>query len=94
MVHCPRNLWETLHGRRISQKHLDFVLYDRTDARVIAAVELDDRSHDRRDRRERDEFVDRTLVAAGVVLIRFRAAANYDPMLIRRHIDDATAGKA
>src|SRR4051794_31082809 len=50
VVHCPRHLWETPHGRRISQKHLDFVLYDRTDARVIAAVELDDRSHDRRDR--------------------------------------------
>ena len=37
---------------------LDFVLYDCTDAKVVAAVELDDRSHDRRDRRERDEFVE------------------------------------
>src|SRR5688572_15433710 len=71
VVHCPRKLWNSPHGRRISQKHLDFIVYDRSNAEIIAAIELDDRSHDRSDRRERDEFVDRALLAADVVLIRF-----------------------
>jgi hypothetical protein len=89
VVTCPPDMWDTPHGWRISQKHLDFILYDQLTARTIAAVELDDRSHEQRDRRKRDVFVDQALDAAGVVLIRFRAASIYAPFAIRRQIEAA-----
>lgn len=89
VVRCPASLWKTPHGRRVSQKHLDFVLYDINTARIIATIELDDRSHERPERVTRDAFVNRALLEAGVVLIRFRAAASYRADLIRGQLQDA-----
>lgn len=60
-------------------------------ARTVAAIELDDRTHDQRDRRKRDVFVEQALDAANVVLIRFRAASAYVPFAIRRQIETAVA---
>lgn len=62
---------------KISSKHVDFVLFEPGTARIIAAIELDDRSHDKRKRRKRDEFLDRAFEAAGVPLLRFRTARRY-----------------
>jgi hypothetical protein len=91
VVRCPPELWETAHGRRLSQKHLDFVLYDRFTTVVLAAVELDDRSHDRPERRQRDQFLDETLARVGIVLIRFRAAQRYDLAGLEERLRDAGA---
>jgi hypothetical protein len=91
VLRCPADLWDTPDGWRISQKHLDFVLYDFLTARTVAAVELDDRTHDLRDRRNRDAFVDHALHKAGVVLIRFRAASRYQPSAIQRRIESVLA---
>jgi Protein of unknown function (DUF2726) len=89
VLSCPPELWDAAHGRRISQKHVDFVLYDPLTARIVAAVELDDRTHEQRDRRKRDAFLDQALHGAGVVLIRFRASSGYLPYAIRRQIEAA-----
>ncbi|RIK66078.1 MAG: hypothetical protein DCC65_10665 [Planctomycetota bacterium] len=70
----------------ISQKHLDFVLCDPTTTQVVMAVELDDRSHEQAGRRRRDAFVNQVLAAAGVRLIRFRAAYRYSIPDIRDRI--------
>ncbi len=66
-------------GGRIACKHLDFVLIEAGTSRILAAVELDDRSHDRADRRERDAFVDAALGSAGVPILHVRVARRYDP---------------
>ncbi len=42
----------------IDRKHVDFVLCDPKSMRPILAIELDDTSHKRTDRAERDAFVD------------------------------------
>ncbi|HVT81710.1 MAG TPA: DUF2726 domain-containing protein [Phycisphaerae bacterium] len=62
---------------RIWQKHVDFVLLDARDLRIRAVVELDDRSHDRADRRERDARVDAALRQAVVPTVHVPAAAGY-----------------
>jgi very-short-patch-repair endonuclease len=85
VVRCPPELWDTIHGRRLSQKHVDFVVYDRFTAAIIAVVELDDRSHDAKDRRNRDAFVDGVLRSLGVVIVRVRAASRYDVDVLRYH---------
>jgi len=70
--------WRALTNR-IDRKHVDFVLCDPRRATPLVAVELDDRSHDRRERRARDRFVDRVFEAAGLRLVRIRARTAYNP---------------
>ena len=54
---------------RIKAKHTDFILVDPETLEVLAGVELDDPSHEREDRIERDEFVDHVYEAAGIPLL-------------------------
>jgi hypothetical protein len=63
--------------RSISSKHVDFLLADALTLEPLAAIELDDSSHARRDRRKRDELVERIFAAAGLPLIRIPTAARY-----------------
>ena len=62
---------------RINQKHVDFVLCQPETLIVVGAVELDDSSHGRKDRKDRDDFVDRALESAGIPLVRFAARKGY-----------------
>lgn len=63
---------------RINAKHVDFVLCRPGDMRPIAALELDDRSHNRPDRADRDDFLDQVFVAAGLPLVRVPARRGYE----------------
>lgn len=56
VVKCPDHLWDSVHGRRLSQKHVDFVLYDPITTAIRAVVELDDRSHDEPERQRATAF--------------------------------------
>src|SRR5258706_867109 len=58
---------------RIAQKHIDFVLCETTTMKPVCGIELDDSSHQRTDRQERDEFVEAACRAAGFPLFRFPA---------------------
>jgi hypothetical protein len=86
ILYCPEALWNTLHGRQIAQKHVDFVLLDPETTAILAVVELDDRSHDSLERRRRDGFLNRALEGAGIPLLRVRAASYYDVPQLRDQI--------
>lgn len=77
---------EQSHRNRIDRKHVDFVLVDLDAYRPVIAIELDDISHASEARRDRDRFVDSVFVAAGLPLLRIRAARRYDAQEIRRQI--------
>ena len=62
------------------------VLCDPRTTAVLAVIELDDRSHDRPERRRRDEFLNAAFAAAKVSLLRFNAAARYQPLVIRERV--------
>ena len=64
-----RQWWRSF--ARISQKHIDFVVAARQGLEVLAAIELDDRSHLLRDRRQRDHLVNSIFSQAGIPLLRF-----------------------
>lgn len=83
VVGCSRADWSAGYGAPIAQKELDFVLLKPGTSYVLAAVELDDRSHERTDRRERDEFLDAAFETAGVPLVRFKVQRRYDADAIR-----------
>ncbi len=62
---------------RIDRKHVDFLLCDLKTLRPIVGIELDDKSHDRPSRLERDEFVDGVFQAAKLPLVRIPARRGY-----------------
>ena len=54
---------------KIRSKHIDFALADEN-AAIVMLIELDDSTHDRPDRVERDDFVNAVLENTGYILIR------------------------
>ena len=84
VIDCPGAAWRMGYGRLIAQKHLDFVLIDPETTRILAAIELDDRTHRLRVRRARDRFVEAAMRAAGVPLLRVPAASAYGPQDVFR----------
>lgn len=62
---------------RINQKHVDFLICTAADLAVAGVVELDDQSHGRSDRSERDGFVDDALKMAKIPVLRFPAKKSY-----------------
>ncbi len=78
VVRCPPEHWDTPHGWRLSQKHVDFVLYDRLTTAIVSVVELDDRSHEKKIRQIRDRFLNQVLGSLGIKLVRIKAASTYD----------------
>ena len=79
---------------KISSKHFDFVLIDRNTARLLCAIELDDRSHKRSDRVRRDHFLNAACQSAGFPLLRWPVKSHYDRNEIRRRIADALSPNA
>lgn len=57
---------------KIQSKHVDFVLVDQN-MNLIGVLELDDSTHDRADRKERDSFVREALEGAGITMIQTRS---------------------
>lgn len=63
----------------IDRKHVDFLLCDLTTMRPLCGIELDDASHRREDRQQRDEFVNRVFQTAGLPLVRIPVRTGYVP---------------
>ena len=57
--------------RKINQKSVDFLVVKRDTQSPIFAIELDDSSHEKEDRRERDKFVEEIFRRNNFPLIRF-----------------------
>jgi hypothetical protein len=72
---------------RIAAKHLDFVLATPDEQQILLGIELDDGSHMLPNRQQRDEWLDRALVAAGLPLLRVKVRNDYDPAALRREIE-------
>lgn len=75
---------EHLHGKKwrsaynkILCKHVDFALCSRENFEIMAIIELDDRSHEREDRKERDEFVDQAMKDAKIPIFHIPVQKNY-----------------
>lgn len=88
LVTVAPDAWHT-YGRPIAGKHVDFTLVDWDTTAILAVVELDDRTHEQRDRRERDDFVDGVLGSAKVPVFHVKAAARYNLEEVRRLVEGA-----
>ncbi len=70
----------------INQKSVDYVLCSKTDLNIKLAIELDDPSHGRDSRRERDHEVERIFQDSDLPLYRQKVAREYDVTAIRAEI--------
>lgn len=65
---------ETKHWQaafnKVRSKHIDFILCDDQFIKPMLAIELDDSTHQRVKRQERDHFVNEALKKAGVPILR------------------------
>jgi hypothetical protein len=80
-------------NNRINRLSYDFVICAK-DATVMAAVELDDKTHERSDRKATDEKKNKATAAAGVRLVRWNVKALPDEAAIRSALTTAAASAA
>jgi len=78
---------------KIIRKHVDFVICRADTMEPMLCIELDDRSHRRRDRRERDALVDAVFEAAALPLLHIPAARGYVPADVAAKMADAIGGR-
>ncbi|MFA7292342.1 MAG: DUF2726 domain-containing protein [Rhodocyclaceae bacterium] len=77
---------------QISAKHFDFILCAPGDLSVLCAIELNDASHQRNDRKDRDIFLLNACNAAGLPLINFDAKHAYVASEICARIAECISG--
>jgi hypothetical protein len=89
IVTCSDSDWSRGYGTKISSKHIDFVLYDTVTANILLAIELDDASHAKPDRKRRDQFVNELLSVTKVPFLRVPTALQYNINEIRNMISES-----
>jgi len=62
---------------RIASKRIDFLICDGLTVKPLFGIELDDKSHNSKARKERDVFVEKTFEVAGLPLLRIPAKNVY-----------------
>ncbi len=92
-VHLPTLIDHTVPGQdwkpafnHINQKSIDFVLCNTVTLSPLVAIEYDDRSHERRDRKERDIEVENILESVGLPLVRIQNHGKPNPEEIKEKI--------
>jgi very-short-patch-repair endonuclease len=78
--------YDKTHWYKIQAKCVDFVLCEPCTFIPRLVIELDDSSHKRADRRERDAFVDAVLAAASLPIMHVRWQRRYDPRVLAQQI--------
>ena len=71
-----KSVWQTCFNK-ISAKHFDFVMCSPNEFEIIAAIELDDSSHNRATRKKRDKFLNEACESANFPLIRIAVREIY-----------------
>lgn len=74
---------------RIAGKHVDFIVCNANDLSIVGAIELDDKSHLKKGRRERDQFLEKALDAASVPMLRVKAQSTYSIKEVSSDLDSA-----
>lgn len=74
---------------RVSAKHVDFLLLRRSDAKPVLGIELDDASHERIDRADRDTFVDAVFSHVGLPILHVPVRSAYELRDVRERVERA-----
>ena len=77
------------YSNRINQKHVDFLLCEPSTIKPILGIELDDATHKRPDRQERDKLVENIFRVAKLPLLRIPVRQAYSPQELFTQIKNA-----
>jgi very-short-patch-repair endonuclease len=77
--------WQS-HQNRINAKHIDFLVCTCDTLSPALVIELDDSSHERADRQERDALVDSVLASAGLPILHVPVRSQYNPAEIAEKV--------
>lgn len=80
-----RGAWQSAFNA-ISSKHFDFIVCSSTYSSVQMAIELDDASHNKPERKQRDAVLAAACESAGLPLLRFQAARGYSVTEVRQQL--------
>lgn len=69
---------------KVQRKHVDFVLFDPNALEVKLILELDDTTHDRQDRVNRDVFVDNVLEGTGYKILHVYGPDNLEEEILKK----------
>lgn len=72
--------------KRIRCRHFDFILLDKDDLSILCAIELRDKSHNTKLRKDRDEILISACEAANLPLIEIPAQSEYNVDEIRQSL--------
>jgi ribosomal protein S27AE len=76
------------YTNRIDRKHVDFLLCDPKTLKPILGIELDDKSHQRLERQERDDFVNHVFAAAKLPVLHVSVQRGYS----QKELNDKLSG--
>ncbi len=71
---------------KVAQKHVDFCLCHPETLAVVCAIELNDKSHERTDRKSRDGFLDKIFKDVGLPIVWIKTQSSYNLIEIRQAI--------
>jgi hypothetical protein len=83
MIEVDPNADKQAWFNRINRMSVDFVICAPDGAKILAAIELDDSSHERADRLKADSKKDKALASAGIRIIRWPVRGMPDSRQIR-----------
>ena len=81
------------YTNKIDRKHVDFLLCDPKTLKPILGIELDDKSHQRADRQERDNFVNHVFEAAKLPLMHVSVQSSYSQSELKSKLSVYLSGK-
>lgn len=66
------------YRNKIQSKHIDFIICDKQNVKPLLVIELDGNSHLRKDRIERDKFVNEIFEDAGLPILHIKVSDSND----------------
>ncbi len=97
-IHLPSIVEHKIKGqswfgafRHIDEKSVDYVLCEKNSLHTVLAIELDDPSHERPDRIQRDIEVQRILESANLPLLRIKGREMLDGDLVLKRVNEILA---
>ena len=86
-VKVAKGEYQKYHNK-INRKSVDFVIVEKNDLNPLLAIELDDRTHNHKNRIKRDDFVENVFEKVGLSLLSIKCATTYDVQKIRADIEN------
>lgn len=82
------NEYDYTYFNKIKAKHIDFVLID-NNGKIKLLIELDDKSHENQERKERDKFLNKIFENLNINLLRIPAKYIYNKEELEKKIKES-----